>query len=167
MYYRRFDLFGSKVPAINYTITFQEGLIASYFWFLGQTEQKCILEQFVNLLLRAHMKFFQWIQYNRNSSYRQPNKIMAYLTFHKWLVSVCNMHNYIWMVQSKTSHLGKVSYAIILLGWRYVWNTSYCRSFFALREWSNLVAIKPFVCTCKPTSGTDFWQAHNTLLKLV
>ncbi len=51
--------------------------------------------------------------------YRQPNKIMVYLTFHKWLVSVCNMHNDIWMLQTKTSHLGKVSYAIILLGWRY------------------------------------------------
>ncbi len=45
---------------------------------------------------------------------------MAYLTF-KWLVSVCNIQNDIWMVQTKTSHLGKgkVSYAIILLGWRY------------------------------------------------
>ncbi len=51
--------------------------------------------------------------------YRQPNKIMAYLTFHMWLVSVCNIHNNIWMVQTKTSHLGKVSYSIILLGWRY------------------------------------------------
>ena len=47
--------------------------------------------------------------------------IMAYLTFRKWLVSACNIHSDIWMVQTKTSHLGKVSYAIILLGWRYVW----------------------------------------------
>ncbi len=54
---------------------------------------------------------YNWIQN------RQPNKIMAYLTFHKWLVSVCNIHNDIWMEQTKTSHLGKVSYAI-LLGWR-------------------------------------------------
>ena len=53
-------------------------------------------------------------------SNRQPNKIMAYLTFHKWLVSVCNIHNDMWMVQTKTSHFGKVSYAIILLGWRNV-----------------------------------------------
>ncbi len=45
---------------------------------------------------------------------------MAYLTFHKWLVSVCNSHNDIWMVQTKTSHLGKVSSAVILLGWRYI-----------------------------------------------
>ncbi len=44
---------------------------------------------------------------------------MAYLTFHKWLVLVFNIHNDIWMVQTKTSHLGKVSYVIILLGWRY------------------------------------------------
>ncbi len=44
---------------------------------------------------------------------------MAYLTFHKWLVSVCNIHNAILMVKTKTRHLGKVSYAIILLGWRY------------------------------------------------
>ena len=43
--------------------------------------------------------------------------IMAYLTFPKWLVSVCNIHNDIWMIQTKTSHLGKVSYAIILLDW--------------------------------------------------
>ncbi len=53
---------------------------------------------------------------------------MAYLTFHKWLVSVCNSHNDIWMVQTKTSHWWKVRFsdtllfyqAIILLGWRYV-----------------------------------------------
>ncbi len=44
---------------------------------------------------------------------------MAYLTFPKWLVLVCNIHNDIWMLQTKTSHLGKVRYAIILLGWRY------------------------------------------------
>ncbi len=52
--------------------------------------------------------------------HRQPNKIMAHLNFHKWLVSVCNIHNDIWMVQTKTSHLGNVSYAIISLGWRHV-----------------------------------------------
>ncbi len=45
--------------------------------------------------------------------YRQPNKIMVYLTFHKWLVSVCNIHNNIWMVKTKTSYLGKVSYTIL------------------------------------------------------
>ena len=26
-------------------------------------------------------------------AYHQPNKLMAYLTFHKWLVSGCNIHN--------------------------------------------------------------------------
>ena len=36
----------------------------------------------------------------------------------RYLVSFCNIHNDI-MVQTKTSHLGKVRYAIILLGWRY------------------------------------------------
>ncbi len=46
-------------------------------------------------------------------TYRQANKIMAYLTFHKWLGSVCNIYNYIWMVQTKTSHLGKVSYDMV------------------------------------------------------
>ncbi len=50
---------------------------------------------------------------------------MAYLTFHKWLVYVYNIHNDIWMVQTKTSHLGKVSYAIILLGWRYTGTSGY------------------------------------------
>ena len=43
-----------------------------------------------------------------------------YLTFQKWLVSVCNIHNDIRMEQTKNSRLGKVSYAIILLRWRYV-----------------------------------------------
>ncbi len=57
-------------------------------------------------------------------AYHQPNKIMAYLTFHKWLVLICNIHNDMWMLQTKTSHLGKVSYAIILLVWRY--NTISC-----------------------------------------
>ncbi len=55
-----------------------------------------------------------------DNPYLQPNKIIAYLTFHKWLVSICNIHNDIWLVQTKTSHWGKVSYAIILLGWRYI-----------------------------------------------
>ena len=55
-----------------------------------------------------------------NISLRQPNKIMANLTFHKWLVSVCNIHNDLWMVQTKTTRLGKVSYAIILLGRQYI-----------------------------------------------
>ncbi len=45
---------------------------------------------------------------------------ISYFTFHKWLVSVCNIHNDIWMAQTKTSHLGKVSFAIILLGWWYM-----------------------------------------------
>ncbi len=49
---------------------------------------------------------------------RQPNKIIAYLTFHKWLVLVCNIHMSLWMLQTKTSHLWIVSYAIILLGWQ-------------------------------------------------
>ncbi len=61
-----------------------------------------------------------WSIVTSKLTYRQTNKIMAYLTFHKWLVSVWNIHNGIWMVQTKTSHLGKVSYAIILLGWRYL-----------------------------------------------
>ena len=52
--------------------------------------------------------FLQEIQY------RQPNKIMAYLTFHKWLVLVCNIHNDIWILQIKAGHLWKVSYAIRL-----------------------------------------------------
>ncbi len=47
--------------------------------------------------------------------YRQPYKIMAYLTFHKWLVSVCNIHNNIWMVQTKTSHLENLSYTFIFI----------------------------------------------------
>ena len=47
-------------------------------------------------------------------------KIMAYITFHKWLVLVCNIHMPLWMLQSKTSHLWKVSYPIILLGWQHV-----------------------------------------------
>ena len=52
-------------------------------------------------------------------TYRQPNKIIALLTFQQWLVLVCNIHNDIWMLQTKSSHLWKVRYAIILLGWRY------------------------------------------------
>ncbi len=51
-------------------------------------------------------------------AYHQPNKIMAYLTFHKWLVLVCNIYMSLWMLQTKTSQLWKVSYAIILLGWQ-------------------------------------------------
>ncbi len=50
----------------------------------------------------------------------QPNKIMAELTFHKWLVLVYKVHNDIWMLQTKTTHLWKVSYAIIFLGWQSV-----------------------------------------------
>ncbi len=53
--------------------------------------------------------------------YRQANQIMGYLSFHKWQVSVCNVHDDIWMVQTKTSHLGKVSDTIILLGWVTIW----------------------------------------------
>ncbi len=54
---------------------------------------------------------------------------MAYLTFHKWLVSVCNIHNNIWMVHAKTSHLGKVSYAIILSGWHTIsWEQVYLQN---------------------------------------
>ncbi len=72
-----------------------------------------------------------WATYNKLAFYsfilyRQPNKIRAYLTFHKWLVSVCNMHNDIWMLQTKTSHLWKVSYAIILLGWLILILSSAC-----------------------------------------
>ncbi len=46
---------------------------------------------------------------------------MVYLTFHKWLVSVCTIHIHmlLWMLQTETSHLWKVRYAIILLGWWY------------------------------------------------
>ncbi len=53
--------------------------------------------------------------------YRQPNKIMAYLTFHKWLASVCNIHNDIMNGTNQNQSLGKseLHYAIILLGWRY------------------------------------------------
>ena len=51
--------------------------------------------------------------------YRQPNKIIEYLIFHKWLLLVCNIHTSLCMLQTKTSHLWKVTYAIILLGWRY------------------------------------------------
>ncbi len=67
-------------------------------------------------------------------AYCQPNKIMAYLTFHKWLVSVCNIHNDIWMVQTKTSHVGEVSYAIILLGWRYTAFWLCTAGFFILKS---------------------------------
>ncbi len=35
--------------------------------------------------------------------YRQLNKIMAYLTFHKWLILDCNIHMSLWMLQTKTS----------------------------------------------------------------
>ncbi len=40
-------------------------------------------------------------------TYRQPNKIMAYLTFHKWLVSVCNIHNDITNGTNHNQSLGK------------------------------------------------------------
>ncbi len=40
--------------------------------------------------------------------YHQPNKIIAYLTFHKWLLLVCNIHMSLCMLQTKTSHLWKV-----------------------------------------------------------
>ncbi len=48
-----------------------------------------------------------------NILYHQPNKIMALFTsdrfrFVTFIMTLC-------MVQTKTSHLGKVSYAIILL----------------------------------------------------
>ncbi len=53
--------------------------------------------------------------------YRQPNKVIVQLTFPKWLVLVCTIHMLLWMLQTETSHLWKVRYAIILLGWRYGW----------------------------------------------
>ncbi len=71
---------------------------------------------------RGKIEIFRCVQ--KCVIYRQPNKIMAYLTFHQWLVSVCNIHNDIWMVQTKTSHLGKVSYTVILLGWRIWWSSA-------------------------------------------
>ncbi len=85
--------------------------------------------------------------------YRQPNKIMAYLTFHKWLVSVCNIHNNIWMEQTKTSHLGKVSYAIILLGWRYA---TICRNQLA----ETMVAQ----ASCKSKSSN--WLSKDIVAKV-
>ncbi len=39
--------------------------------------------------------------------YRQPNKLMAYLTFHKWLVSVCNINNHIMNSTNQNQPLGK------------------------------------------------------------
>ncbi len=39
--------------------------------------------------------------------YRQPNKTMAYLTFHKWLVLVCNIHNDIWILLNQNQSLMK------------------------------------------------------------
>ncbi len=93
--------------ALLYESSFEETVLFS--WLLqGNSRATC----------RSRWNYF----YSTSAitvQYRQPNKIMAYLTFHKWLVSVCNIHNDIWMVQTKTNHLGKVSYAIILFGWWY------------------------------------------------
>ncbi len=47
------------------------------------------------------------IWYIMQWAYRQPNKIMAYLTFHKWLVSVCNFHNDIMNGTNQNQSLGK------------------------------------------------------------
>ncbi len=59
-----------------------------------------------------------------SSSFRQPNKIMAYLTFHKWLVLVCNIHNDIMNGANQNQSLGKSElryYAdnLQLLGWQH------------------------------------------------
>ncbi len=48
--------------------------------------------------------------------YCPPNEIMTHLTFHKWLVSVCNIHNNVWMVLTKPVTWEKwVSYYFIRL----------------------------------------------------
>ncbi len=44
---------------------------------------------------------------NTKYVYYQPNKIMAYLTIHKWLVSVCDIHNDIMNGTNQNQSLGK------------------------------------------------------------
>ncbi len=58
-------------------------------------------------------------------TYCQPNKIRCIsLITSDWFRFVPFIMTY-WMVQTKTSHLGKVSYAIIILGWQYYNDTLY------------------------------------------
>ena len=61
-----------------------------------------------------------WYKTAKAKVTRQSNKIIALLTFPKWLVLVCAIHISLCMLQTETSHLWKVRYAIILLGWRNV-----------------------------------------------
>ncbi len=91
----------------------------SQIWNINKKQKIIIEHAWWHAKLDTGYSIKVWSSSQEHHGYHQPNKIMAYLTFHKWLVSVCNIHNNIWMVQTKTSHLGKVSYAIILLGWRY------------------------------------------------
>ncbi len=59
----------------------------------------CIRKQMTNHGIHCHSQYI--------IIYRQPNKIMAYLTFHKWLVSVCNIHNDIMIGTNQNQSLGK------------------------------------------------------------
>ncbi len=60
--------------------------------------------------VHIHLIFHQANNLHRvfqHKDYRQPNKIMAYLTFRKLLVSVCNIHNDIMDGTSQNQSLGK------------------------------------------------------------
>ena len=61
----------------------------------------------VMLQIVSKWKFFLKRSLSQELPYRQPNKKMAYLTFHKWLVSVCNIHNDIMNGTNQNQSLGK------------------------------------------------------------
>ena len=90
--------------------------------------------------------------------YHQPDKIIAQLTFPKWLVLVCTIHMSLWMLQTETSHLWKVSCAIISLGWRYT-----TRSFHGnLPDIRNLPHVTP-----RLISKLDIEYSRVTILLLM
>ncbi len=58
-----------------------------------------------------------------HTKYRQPNKIIAKLTFSQvtGFGFVFTIQMSLWLLQTKTSYLWKVRYPIILFGWQYIY----------------------------------------------
>ncbi len=87
----------------------------------------------------------------RQYTYRQPLKNNSVSHFPQvtwfWFVT---FNKSFWMLQTKTSHLWKVTYAIILLGWRYAAHLVLCSnlSFTIVWFWSRSFSVSAFYC-CK------------------
>ncbi len=79
---------------------------------------------------------FLMVCHRYHNSYRQPNKIMVYLTFHKWLVSVCNIHNDIMNGTNQNQSFGKSE-----LRYYFIRLTIYKKYVFEYSDYCFLISI--------------------------